>query len=81
MTPSPDLGSLYAIAKLFSWFLKAELFGVGNIVLKWLNDFSDYPKEMNGGLNYFQLITEHTRPDLKDGSWFTLTELCFFSQG
>lgn len=75
--PSAELGSIDAIADLLSHNSDAELIVMGDFNLNWLNDTSSHFKEVSAGLNLFQLITEPTRPNLKDSSKSTLIDLIF----
>ncbi len=70
-----EVGSIVATADLLSGYYNAELIAVGDFNLNWLNETSDHLTDILGSLNDSQLLTEPTRPNLKDDSKSSLLDL------
>ena len=75
--PAAGIDSVATLANLIARFTEDELVVVGDFNLNWLNSNSDHLKEVCGNLSLTQLITEPTRPNLKDCSKSTLIDLVF----
>ncbi len=75
--PSANRDSVKALGELLARYQNDELIITGDFNLNWLNSNSDYLKEIFGNLNLTQLITDPTRPDLKDHRNSTLIDLIF----
>ena len=75
--PSAAADSIHALADLMSKYLDMELLVLGDFNLNWNNTTSNRFKEVCSSLNLSQLITETTRPNLKDNSRDTLIDLIF----
>lgn len=75
--PSADSESIDSLAKLISMYEDSEMLIMGDFNLNWLNNASDKLKECLSNLNLTQIITEPTRPNLKDSSKSTLIDLVF----
>ena len=73
--PSADSRAIDKLAELISKYSNSELLISGDFNCDWKSNASDYLKEVCGKLNLVQLITETTRPNLKDISRSTLIDL------
>lgn len=75
--PSADASYIDKLADLLSQYSNAEMIVMGDFNLDWLSITSNYLKEVGGNLNLSQLVTEPTRPNLKNSSRSTLIDLIF----
>ena len=75
--PSAVADAIHALASLMSKYSDMELIVLGDFNQNWNTVASDRFKEVCSSLNLTQLITETTRPNLKDNSRDTLIDLLF----
>ena len=75
--PSAHISAIDKLANLLSQHSNTETIIMSDLNLDWLTSASKYLKEVSGNLNLSQLVTEPTRPNLKDSSRSTLIDLIF----
>ena len=75
--PSAHNSSIDKLVDILSKYSNIEIIVMGDFNIDWLSNSSDYLKEISGNLNLSQLVTEPTRPNLKDSSRSTLIDLIF----
>ena len=73
--PSAGPESVHALADLLAKYLDNEMILLGDLNLNWITSASDRLKEVCSSLNLTQMITEPTRPNLKDISKGSLIDI------
>ena len=64
--PSASVNSLDTLAELSSKYVHLEMIVVGDFNVNWLSGTSEYMRDVFLNFNLTQLITEPTRPNMKD---------------